>query len=81
MKDKTKSPAATGCTLVPDEHITMIWECAECGEDAHVKPTFYECNGTPVCPECGDDMSYVKTMVLLPLPGETEIKDAVDVLK
>lgn len=43
---------------IDDLRVRMTWECPECREFVDVDPTFYECNGTPVCVCCSDDMIY-----------------------
>jgi hypothetical protein len=39
------------------DKILNIWKC-DCGEEATVTPDWYECNGTPMCVECDDDMAF-----------------------
>lgn len=47
---------------VYDSFVRHIWQ--DSGGDEHaVSPDFYEENGTPVCPESGDDMTYLRTEV------------------
>lgn len=35
-------------------HVHYICEC--CGNQTTIDLTFYQHNGTPVCPDCDDDM-------------------------
>jgi len=35
-------------------------------EETHIHPDWYQNNGTPVCPECDEDMDYRRTLVDLP---------------
>ena len=49
---------------VSDTNVLMVWKCTS--DDCALKgvpPTFYEEAGTPVCEECGGDMSYSHTLV------------------
>jgi hypothetical protein len=58
---------------IPDERIRHIWAPDEApdGEgEITVAPSWYAENGTPVDPESGDDMSYVRT--------EIEILETID---
>lgn len=48
---------------VADEKIRHIW-VGDDGEEISVSPDWYADNGTPVDPETGDDMSYVRTEIL-----------------
>lgn len=49
---------------VKDTQVKCVWESAcDCGETAIVTPDWYEDNGTPICPECGEDMTYSHTEV------------------
>ena len=50
-----------GYKTVKDSQLQAIWECEQCGNDCSVGPDWYECNGTPVCPECDIDMAYIRT--------------------
>jgi hypothetical protein len=47
---------------VPDEHVRHVWIDSN-GKFHYVSPDFYESSGTPVCPETGDDMIYLRTEV------------------
>ena len=46
-----------------DSDVRLRWQCKECMIEAIVPPTFFEDAGTPVCEECGEDMTYVQTLV------------------
>jgi len=48
--------------VIPDNKVFHIWKDSE-GKEHAVPPTFYEESGTPVCPESGDDMEYVRTEI------------------
>lgn len=48
---------------VKDAQTRHTWECEECHTQTKVHPTFYEESGTPICGDCGDDMSYLNTQV------------------
>jgi|SaaInlV_125m_DNA_1040241.scaffolds.fasta_scaffold181205_1 hypothetical protein len=50
-------------TKISDYNINHHWECPdpECNEVADVAPGWYGCNGTPMCVECDQDMSYKYT--------------------
>jgi len=52
-----------GFISILDSQVIMVWMHDECGSEALVTPAFYEHNGTPVCPECGDDMQYIRTYI------------------
>ena len=55
--------ASKGYATVKDVDIQCVWECSECQEKAVVAPDWYQENGTPMCPECGDDMDYIRTEI------------------
>jgi len=63
---------------IDDKYIWMVWCCDNCGETFHVRPDWYQDNGTPVC-DCDNDMSYIKTevqkIILLKSGTLTEVKD------
>jgi ABC-type ATPase with predicted acetyltransferase domain len=48
---------------VDDNNVIMVWQCRECGDTVDIDPCFYECNGTPVCIECDEDMAYRHTQI------------------
>ena len=57
---------------VPDEKIQHFWVNDDCDDDCEgkdeevvVSPDWYADNGTPQCPLCGRDASYVRTEVLI----------------
>jgi hypothetical protein len=52
-------------TKIDDRAVRHKWQCLEedCDGEATVYPEWYEDNGTPVCPDCDRDMSYVKTEI------------------
>lgn len=45
--------------------VIHVWICPddECGGKACVYPWFYQDQGTPVCPICDNDMTYISTEV------------------
>jgi hypothetical protein len=56
---------------ISDADVRHIWapDAAPAGEDEiTVAPSWYADNGTPVDPESGDDMAYVRTEVHVPEP-------------
>lgn len=61
--ENNESGALDGFVPILDSHVMMAWAHDECGSEALISPAFYEHNGTPVCPECGDDMQYRKTYI------------------
>ena len=42
-------------------HSESIWMCPECTKDIKQTTTYSDiaCHGIPICPECGEDMSFV----------------------
>lgn len=58
-----KNDALDGFAPIMDSQVIMVWTHDECGSEALINPAFYEHNGTPVCPECGDDMQYRRTHI------------------
>ena len=48
---------------IKDSDVLMIWTDEETGVEIAVNPDWYQENGTPVCPESGDDMLYVRTEI------------------
>jgi len=48
--------------IVPDAKIYHIWRDSE-GEEHAVHPDFYECSGTPIDGESGEDMEYIRTEI------------------
>jgi len=53
--------------IVRDEQVLTVWT-SKCGcdvDDVVWTPDCYEDMGTPICPECGDDMTYSHTDVNL----------------
>ena len=58
---------------IEDKYVRHVWTCKDelehgCllkGMPAHVAAEAYAEMGTPVCPECGEDMDYVRTEILI----------------
>lgn len=49
---------------VRNDDVKCVWESkCDCNEIAIVTPDWYEDNGTPICPECGEDMTYSHTEI------------------
>jgi len=51
---------------ISDKNVRHIWkDTCSCydREEIIIPPTFYECSGTPICPECGCDCEYVRTEI------------------
>ena len=46
--------------------ITLNYICENDGEMAEVDPTFFEHSGSPVCGECGEDMTVFSAVVSIP---------------
>jgi len=49
--------------IVSDTKVRHIWRDTETDEEHIVPPTYYSESGTPINPENGDDMEYVRTEV------------------
>jgi len=51
--------------LIQDNRVRHVWKC-DCkkAKKITVDPSFYADAGTPVCEECGEDLSYVRTEIL-----------------
>ena len=72
--NKERSMSEEKWTTVPDAMVRHTWKPSElCEEDrcsdlapVAVNPDWYEGNGTPICNECGGDMVYEKTEILVP---------------
>jgi hypothetical protein len=48
-----------------DIHYTCDTEdCKANGKPTIVKPWFFSENGNPICAECGNDLSYVRTVII-----------------
>ena len=54
--------------LIPDNRVRHVWKC-DCkkAKETNVDPSFYADAGTPVCEECGDGLSYVRTEIKDPI--------------
>lgn len=63
MPKNIKPKTSVKWTVVPDNNINCIWECAECKSKAEVTPDWYQNNGTPVCSDCDCDMEYLRTEI------------------
>ena len=50
-------------TKISDVDVNHNWQCSICLAEADVGPEWYECNGTPVCIECDQDMKYQYTEI------------------
>jgi hypothetical protein len=57
---------------VNDNRISHVWACHQpgCtsrheanGKVTEVPPTFYEEAGTPICEDCGEDLTYLRTRI------------------
>jgi hypothetical protein len=53
-------------SVIKDDCIFHVWKCNECDTKVEVTPDFYEENGTPVCLDCSDDMTYCRTEIEIP---------------
>ena len=51
--------------VVPDSSVQNIWKCQDTGEEISITPDWYEQNGTPITPETGQDMVYLRTEINL----------------
>lgn len=51
-------------TTIPDDKVRHIWCPADSDAEISVPPSFYSESGTPVDPETGDDMEYIRTEIL-----------------
>ena len=62
---------------VSDNSVYHVWKCKEHFDKdgnhpiVEVHPSFYEENGTPICNVCGEDMSFVETLLSV---SEVQIK-------
>lgn len=45
--------------VIDDTKLRAVWRCPDCDIQAEVEPWWYQNNGTPVCPDCDDDMKYL----------------------
>ena len=48
---------------VPDSCVVNIWKCQDTGDEISITPDWYEQNGTPITPETGQDMVYLRTEI------------------
>ena len=63
-------PTKTKWRKISDEQVRHLWSCATKGCEKHgkqitVDPSAYASAGTPICGECGDDLAYHGTEVLV----------------
>lgn len=49
--------------VVPDQCVQNIWKCQDTGKEISITPDWYEQNGTPITPETGQDMVYLRTEI------------------
>ena len=66
---KTKN-AVQNWRMIEDANVRHIWGCnnSDCPDfhnTVEVFPTFYEDSGIPMCDECGEDMEYSHTEILI----------------
>lgn len=54
--------------LIQDGRVRHVWKC-DCkkAKEITVDPSFYADAGTPVCEECGEGLSYVRTEIKDPI--------------
>jgi hypothetical protein len=54
---------------ISDENIRHIWKttcpCYTKPDKAIISPDWYESNGTPICVECGEDMTYCYSQIFI----------------
>ena len=50
---------------IVDSRVRAIWRDST-GKEHAIPPSFYSEAGTPVCPETGEDLEYVRTEILKP---------------
>ena len=62
IMENQKVGVVTYWITVSDDKIMMIWRDSK-GAEHVFPPTYYEGNGTPVCPHSGEDMEYVRTEI------------------
>lgn len=55
--------------IVPDDRVVHIWKNSE-GEICEIPPTFYEGSGTPMDGDSEDEMTYLRTEVIMPEPDD-----------
>ena len=41
----------------------VVWMHSDNKEQVDITPDWYQQNGTPVCPDCNEDMEYVRTEI------------------
>jgi len=52
---------------IPNEDVVMVWQCSGegCEVNEHINPNDLSEGGIPFCPDCEEDMVYVRTEVLI----------------
>ena len=48
---------------IENYNVRQFWLCRKCDRTIHCTPDTYADVGVPICPNCGQDMEYVKTEV------------------
>ena len=48
---------------ISDDTIRHVWYCEECEDEVNIEPDWYQNNGTPMCGDCDDDMTYSHTEI------------------
>jgi hypothetical protein len=67
---------------VSDTKVQSVWACKDkesCTQrnfKVFISPTFYTDAGTPMCGECGEDLTYSHTEVCVPAIVKLTVKDA-----
>lgn len=51
-------------TTINDNRILHVWADSE-GKEVRVHPSFYAEAGIPCCDETGDDLTYLRTEILI----------------
>ena len=67
---------------ISDEQVRHLWSCDAKGCPKHdqqttIDPSAYASSGTPICEECGDDLSYHGTEILADTTAETVLREFV----
>ena len=62
---KYKNPNVDNWVKIDHTKVVHVWICPddECDGKMYVYPWFYENKGTPVCPNCGHDLTYISTEI------------------
>jgi len=51
---------------IATKRVKDVWVCPTCKDQVTVHPDFYTDNGTPMCADCDEDMTFLHTKIYMP---------------